>query len=114
MVESFVKNKAIARQYHTWFEWTDKNANKFFSLFGTEFRSTMSVRVRDSDELQSSVRSFLEVGKERKRLVHQDHATFSMEKTLNEIYALYKNALRFVEELPTALRDCDEHANTDG
>ena len=30
LVESFFKNKAIARQYHTWFSWESKNANSFF------------------------------------------------------------------------------------
>ncbi|HEY6336275.1 MAG TPA: HEPN domain-containing protein [Alphaproteobacteria bacterium] len=107
LVENFVRNKAIARQYHTWFEWTDKNANKFFALFGPEFRSAMNGRVNDSEELRSSVQSFLEVGNERNRLVHQDYATFPMEKTLDEIYALYKSALQFVEVLPIALRDYD-------
>jgi hypothetical protein len=55
----------------------------------------------------SSVRAFLELGNERNRLVHQNYATFPMEKTLDEIYALYQNAVMFVDALPSALRDCD-------
>ena len=38
LVENFVRNKAIARQYHTWFRWEDNNANQFFALFGGDFR----------------------------------------------------------------------------
>ena len=30
----FVKNKAITRQYHTFFNWENNNANQFFGYFG--------------------------------------------------------------------------------
>lgn len=107
LVENFVRNKAIARQYHTWFKWNDNNANQFYGLFGTEFRSEMSNRVRGSDNLRAAVEDFLELGNERNQLVHQDYATFPLNKTLDEIYALYRSALTFIEHLPGALRDCD-------
>lgn len=107
LVESFVRNKAIARQYHTWFNWDDTNANQFFGLFGSEFKSAMNNRVKESEELRASIRAFLEIGNERNRLVHQDYATFTMEKTLDEIYRLYQVALQFVESLPSALRESD-------
>ncbi len=83
------------------------NANQFFGLFGSEFRSTMTERMKKSDDMQSSVEAFLELGNERNRLVHQNYATFPMEKTLDEIYALYQSAVMFVDDLPAALRDCD-------
>lgn len=107
LVESFVRNKAVDRQYHSWFQWEANNANHFFGLFGSEFKSMMSKRVKESDSLRSSVLAFLEVGNERNKLVHQDYATFAMEKTLDEIYQLYRNALPFVESLPSALRESD-------
>ena len=107
LLENFVRNKAIARQYHTWFKWDDSNANQFYSLFGAEFRTAMSDQVRESDELRASVKAFLEIGNERNRLIHQDYATFPLDKTLDEIYSLYQRALMFVERLPSALRDCD-------
>jgi hypothetical protein len=107
LVENFVRNKAIARQYHTWFQWDGTNANQFFGLFGDSFKSMMTDRIKTSSELQLSIKAFLEVGGERNRLVHQDYATFAMEKTLDEVYQLYRTALKFVEALPSALRDCD-------
>ena len=107
LIENFVRNKAIARQYHSWFAWNDNNANKFFSLFGAEFRSLMSARVRASVEMQASIKAFLELGNERNRLVHQNYATFPMEKTLDEVYILYKNSRAFVEALPDAFKDGD-------
>lgn len=107
IVEQFVRNKAIARQYHTWFKWDDNNANHFFGLFGHEFRALMVSRVKEREDLQLSVRSFLELGNERNRLVHGDYATFTLEKTMEEIYSLYIQGLLFVSDLPDALRECD-------
>src|SRR3989442_224592 len=37
---SLLKKKAIERQYHTFFDWEGSNANKFFSLFGTDFKDS--------------------------------------------------------------------------
>jgi len=107
LVEQFVRNKAIARQYHTWFNWNDKNANQFFGFFGQEFQTLMVSRMKSHDDLRLSVKAFLELGNERNRLVHQDYASFSLEKTMEEIYALYKKSLLFVTDLPVALRECD-------
>lgn len=107
LVESFVRNKAISRQYHTWFKWDENNANQFFGYFGTDFKSAMITKIKESDDLSSSVRAFLELGNERNKLVHQDYATFALEKTLDEIYRLYQDARQFVEYLPNALRESD-------
>ncbi|WP_434130403.1 HEPN domain-containing protein [Methylocaldum sp. GT1BB] len=106
LVVAFVKNKAVSRQYHTWFKWDDTNANQFFGLFGSDFKQKMVDRIKESEELKRSVRAFLEVGNERNKLVHQDFASFSLEKTLEEIYELYSLALLFVEGLSTFLREC--------
>jgi HEPN superfamily RiboL-PSP-like protein len=105
LIDNFVRNKAIARQYHTWFSWDKKNANQFFGLFGVEFRTMMADSVKTKPELQSAIEAFLELGNERNSLVHQNYATFPMEKTLEEIYFLYQRALIFVSTLPSALRD---------
>lgn len=107
LVVGFVKNKAIARQYHTWFKWDEGNANQFFGLFGSSFKQMMIERIKASDDLRTSIRAFLEVGNERNKLVHQDFASFSLEKTMDEIYGLYKQALLFVDELGKYLRECE-------
>jgi hypothetical protein len=73
-------------------------------LFGADFRKNMQDRVKESEELRSSIQAFLEVGNERNKLVHQDFASFPMEKTLQEIYHLYQKALRFVDALASYLR----------
>ena len=97
----------MSRQYHTWFQWDGSNANSFFGLFGSDFRDFMKERIREDEELDGSVRAFLELGRERNRLVHQDFGTFPLEKTTAEIHALYTRAMRFVDAVPGALRKFD-------
>lgn len=105
LIQNFVKNKAVVRQYHSWFKWDDNNANHFFGLFGSDFRTKMVARVKQSEELQASIRFFLEIGSERNRLVHQDYVTFPLEKTIEEIYASYKAGLKFVQDMPKAFQE---------
>lgn len=107
VVAEFVRNKAVSRQYHTWFNWDESNANHFFGLFGPIFRSSMIARVKTSDLLRDSIRAFLEIGNDRNRLIHQDYATFPLEKTMEEIYGLYQKAHLFVDTLGQTLRESD-------
>jgi hypothetical protein len=107
LIENFVRNKAIARQYHSWFSWDGNNANSFFGLFGADFRALMVARVGKSPDMQLAIRAFLELGNERNKLVHENYATFAMEKTLDEVYDLYQRSRAFVEGLPSALKDGD-------
>lgn len=112
IVEAFVKNKAVTRQFHAWFSWDKKNANQFFGLFGKEFREYMEGIIRQDDVLDKSIQAFMEIGRDRNRLVHQDFASFSIEKTSDEIFALYQNAMGFVEAMPAAFREfCTLKAN---
>ena len=105
LITSLVRNKAVSRQYHTWFNWDAKNANSFFGMFGDGFRDFMKQKVRDDDELDASIRAFLELGSDRNRLVHQDFGSFSLEKTSEEIYALYGRAMTFIGAFPGALHE---------
>jgi hypothetical protein len=104
-ITSFVRNKAVSRQFHSWFDWEEKNANRFFGFFGKNFLTYMKRIVKEDEALDKSVRAFLELGRDRNRLVHQDFVSFSMEKTSDEIYQLYQFALKFVEKVPAALRE---------
>lgn len=104
-VYSLVKNKAVNRSYHTWFKWELSNANAFFSMFGQEFKEIMDKKIKGSDELRDAVRAFLELGNGRNKLVHGDFASFTLEKTMEEIYSTYKQGLIFVEEVTTSLKE---------
>lgn len=101
----FVQNKAVTRQYHTWFAWGENNANHFFSLFGSQFREAMTQKVKADDALRDAIRAFMQLGSERNRLVHEDFASFPLEKTLDEIFALFQQALPFVDGVAVYLRE---------
>jgi hypothetical protein len=100
---AFVHNKAVSRQYHTYFDWDRRNANKFFALFGTDFRQDMERRCKDDATLITAIQAFMEVGSLRNQLVHQNYAAFTLEKTAQEVWDLYIRALDFVELLPDLL-----------
>jgi hypothetical protein len=107
-LQAFVTKKGLSRQYHTLFNWDGNNANSFVGLFGEEFSNLFKELVRQSPELDSSVRSFLEVGRERNRLVHQNFGSFALEKTAEEIRELHLNAKGFIRSFERALFDGDE------
>jgi hypothetical protein len=96
---AIVKQKAINRQYHTYFDWEGKNANKFFSLFGSNFKEERSREINNNPILKSAIISFLELGNERNKLVHQNFASYNIEKTAEEVYLLYEKAMPFMEFL---------------
>lgn len=98
-IVSIMKQKAVERQYHTYFEWSGGNANKFFSLFGTTFKEKRLKDIKDNPTLQSAIKSFLELGNERNKLVHQNFADCTLEKTAEEVYQLYQKATLFIDLL---------------
>src|SRR5258708_19751436 len=53
----FVKNKAIERQYHSYFDWNRNNPNKFFTLFGGRFKDFITRRVSRSAALAPAISS---------------------------------------------------------
>ena len=96
---SFVENKAILRQYHTYFDWEKSNANKFFSLFGEDFKNEMSNLVKNDIELNESIKAFLELGNLRNLLAHKNFGAYNLDQNFNDIYELYKKAKYFTEYL---------------
>lgn len=110
LVTEFVRNKAVERQFHSYFGWSGNNANSFFGLFGRGFKSHMDRRVREEEEYRQAIRAFLELGNDRNRLVHQDFGTFSLEKTSEEIYSHYRQARLFVDSLESCF---DEYVQSE-
>lgn len=103
IIPEFVKNKALERQYHTFFNWEAKNANSFFGLFGSEFKAICQEKIGNDEKLNEAVRSFLELGHTRNQLVHMNFASFQLPKSDEEYYVLYKNAALFVDFLEDLL-----------
>ena len=100
----FVSNKAINRQYHTYFNWKEKNnINNFLGLFGDNFKNKVSTEIRQDESLESNVTAFLIIGAERNSIVHENFLEYNLEKTFEEIVELHNKAIRFIEYLEKQL-----------
>lgn len=95
-----VKTKGIDMKYHTWFNWEVRHATAFFSMFGDDFKAFMRVKIERDPALEKGIAAFQELGDLRNKLVHQNFAEFTVEKTPTEIYELYRDAIAFVYALP--------------
>lgn len=103
MIVSLIKNKAISRQYHTYFNWEGKNANSFFSLFGEKFKLDCEKEVKENKELEQAIRNFIDLGYTRNQLVHINFANYSLDKNSKEYFEMYKKAKYFIEFLEKKL-----------
>ncbi len=103
MVTALVKNRVVSRHYHTWFTWDAKNANGFYGMFGDGFRAHMA-----TPDLDKAVKAFLELEEGRNMLAHQNFVAFAMQKTSDEIFKLYQDAMPFIESVRTELRACSQ------
>lgn len=99
-----VRKKAVGRQYHTWFSWDARNVNSFLSMFGPDFKEEAARLIAEDEHLEKSVRDFLEIGRERNRLVHENFGDAPLEKTAADVYGLYESARVFVDWFPGAIR----------
>jgi RiboL-PSP-HEPN len=97
LVVSIIRQKVVSRQYHTYFDWNSSNANTFFGLFGDEFKNKMSQKVKDDEKLDKAIKAFIEIGRERNKMVHQNFAEIVIDKTADEIYKLYQSSLYFIQ-----------------
>ncbi len=59
-------------------------------------KKTISEEIKSSDELSKQISSFLEIGAERNKMVHQNFLEYQLEKTFDEIVKLHKEALNFI------------------
>lgn len=97
--EEFVRRKALERQYHALFDWTAANVNKFWSLFGPHFKTYAQAVVDADDQLREGVRAFLELGRLRNEMVHENYLTFALGKTSQEVVDLARLGNVFVARL---------------
>lgn len=101
---SLIENEVVSRRYHSWFDWDARNINRFFKLFGKQFREYAKARAEEDDEIGRSITSFIEIGHERNLVMHNDFGSFPLNKTSKEIYDLYLSARKFVEWFPDIMR----------
>ncbi len=97
-IVAFIQNKALERQYHTMFEWNANNANKFFALFGDELKAKAR-KVIDQKQLFEAERAFIEIGRDRNKLVHNNYIESPINNTFEEIYSKYNEGCKFLDFL---------------
>lgn len=93
-----IQHKTLERQYHTLFDWDKSNSNKFFSLFGEKTKNN----ARDLIDRKSQVdneQAFLEIGRKRNTLVHDNFIESTVNNTCADIYNKYILAGKFVDLL---------------
>ena len=110
VLAQFVRKQAIGRRFAQLFQWgnetrSGRNANSFYSLFGADFGDYMKMKVQGDQNLDDSVKAFLEIGNLRNQMVHGNYADFQLNKTVDDVYGLYQVATKFVDEFPDAIRE---------
>ena len=99
-ISAFVSNKAISRQYHTYFNWDQtNNINSFLGLFGADFKDKITSEIKEDKDLQEQIKAFLTIGSERNKMVHNKFLECKLDKTFDEIVALQEKANLFIEYL---------------
>lgn len=102
-IVNLIENKVIERQYHTLFNWDAKNTNAFWSLFGEITKAKVREQINGDEELRTSEIDFVELGKQRNLLVHENFAEYDVNITVEEIYKKYKSACKFISFIATVL-----------
>lgn len=100
---SLVRNKALKRQYHTFFDWEHRKLGPLLSLFGDRFKSVLKSELTN-EVLARAQSDFLEIGALRNQLAHGNLAALQVEKTLDELVAQYHAAWKFVSFLLAKFR----------
>jgi hypothetical protein len=101
-VTSLIRNKAVKRQFHTFFNWEDKKAGSFYTLLGEELGGKLKSDCTKSPG-KEQVEAFLEIGHLRNCLVHQNYAEFLLDKSADEIRELCEKADKFVAQVEALL-----------
>ncbi len=101
-VISLVRNKAVKRQYHTFFEWDKRKLGAFPTLLGETLGGAIKEAIRTSPQKENA-EAFLEIGAKRNSLVHENFADYSLDITGEEIRVLCEKADQFVAYLESIL-----------
>lgn len=107
-IVNFLQKQALEGKYHQLFDWgrqdkpedVGKNANRFLGLFGDSFKTIVNNDLKRNNELDESIKAFLEIGHLRNILVHSNFANYNYEqKDTEEIFLLFVKAMYFINYL---------------
>lgn len=102
-IPELVRNKINSREYSKLFDWDKRNVNKFFALFGKDFKIQATKEVDNLSSLKDGISAFMELGATRNSMVHTNFGNFSLSDTPKEVYEKYKKAMEFIEYFERSL-----------
>ena len=103
MLIALVDQKAVSRQYHTYFQWDGTNGNSFFAMFGPAYKAMCAKKVKEDTDFDQSVRAFISLGSTRNQIVHQNFVEFAVDKTPDDIIKEFRRAQTFVDYVRSSL-----------
>ena len=102
-IVNLIESKVIERQYHTLFDWKANNTNTFWKLFGESTKDSVRQHIDGDEDMKVAERSFIDLGRQRNLLVHENFAEFDVNITVEEIYNKYRKACKFISLIETVL-----------
>jgi hypothetical protein len=95
-IASFAINQGVVRKFHTLFQWDASNVNKFYKLFGDDFKEAAAALEGSDGDFSASIGPFISLGAGRNELAHSDFAAFPLNDTLEELIDKYRRAAHFL------------------
>lgn len=102
-IVTLIESKVIERQYHTLFDWKANNTNAFWKLFGESTKDNVRQQINSDEDLKVAEQCFIDLGRQRNLLVHENFAEFDVNITVEEIYDKYRKACNFISLIETVL-----------
>jgi len=96
LILGLVRNKAIKRQYHTYFDWDNLKIGSFQSLVGPKLSKLLNDKMNKNSVFKQSVQSFLEIGGYRNILVHSDFLSCPINLSIDAVGIKINEANNFV------------------
>lgn len=106
-IAEFIRNKAIERQYHTYFNWREQKTssiNGFLGLWGDDFKNAFLAIIKSDEKIADGIKAFINIGNERNLMAHENFIEYNSENSFENIQTLYEQADYFVQTLLNSLK----------
>ncbi len=107
---NFLKKQALDREYHKLFDWEANNANKFFRLFGDEFKEKVGSEIKEDIQLTQKQSQFMQLGRLRNNLVHEGFKSEVVERmSIDDIWEMFEASCCFYDFILEKLKAEKNH-----
>ena len=105
ITRNFIYKRGLERQYHQLFNWSQSDANQFYSFFGRDFLNFMKEKIKNNKGFKDGSDSFMYLGSLRNRLVHTNYITFKIDLSIDEIYFNFEKGMFFINNLKPSMEE---------